>query len=213
MIAIIPVLIGGNSFSHLPRDILCMDIFSLVWTTYVKLFPRLYSSYILQGAEWRQIAITRYSSSSFCIVYVPCTSNAITTPYYFWRWHWWNIDFVLFSDNRYPYVGSYESQEFQIQSWTWGFTISKPYIVGEISYIRHYVPSNYPNDSIMYPVNVTLVCVENPAMMTFVLIPIRGNSFTCILSDSLFIVISGLTGTVTPDYSWQSIPWIQFPSC
>ena len=49
--------------------------------------------------------------------------------------------------------------------------ISKPYMVGKISYIGHYVPSNSPNDSIMYPVNVKIVYVEDAAMMAFVSIP------------------------------------------
>jgi hypothetical protein len=44
----------------------------------------------------------------------------------------------------------------------------------------------------MYPVNVTIVYVEGAAMMAIIPIPIVGNSFTRIPSDSLCMVLSGL---------------------
>ena len=83
MMAIIPILIVGNSFSCILSDSLCIVISGLAWTPCIRLFTRLYSSssYILQGAEWPWFAVTRYSGFSSCVVCLPC--DAITSPYYF----------------------------------------------------------------------------------------------------------------------------------
>ena len=55
--------------------------------------------------------------------------------------------------------------------------------------------SNSPNDSMMRPVNVSIVYVKGAAMMVIIPILIVGNSFSRIPSDSPCIVISGLAWT------------------
>jgi len=47
----------------------------------------------------------------------------------------------------------------------------------------------------MWPTNVAIVCVTGAATMEIIPIPIMGNSFTVIPSDSLCIVISDLAST------------------
>ena len=49
----------------------------------------------------------------------------------------------------------------------------------------------------MYPTNVAIVCVAGMTRMAIIPIPIVGNSFTVMPSDSLFIVISGLLSTAS----------------
>jgi len=71
--------------------------------------------------------------------------------------------------------------------------ISNPYIVGKSP--ASDVLLNSPDDSMMCPTNVAIDCVAGAATMAIIPIPIVGNSFTVIASDSLCIVISGLAST------------------
>jgi len=90
-------------------------------------------------------------------------------------------------------VGSYGGLEFRFQRPTSGFTIANPYVVGKSP--ASDVPSNSPDDSMMCPTNLAIVCVAGAATMAIIAIPIVGNSFTVIPSYSLCIVISGLAST------------------
>jgi len=99
------------------------------------------------------------------------------------------IILVIFSDARHLHVGSYG---FHLQSPTLTFMIPNPHFGGTIATFGLCIPCSSPEDSMMCPTNVTIVCVMGAPRMTIILIQIVGNSFTLIPSSSLCIVMPGL---------------------
>ena len=69
--------------------------------------------------------------------------------------------------------------------------MSKPHLVGKLSTFGLCIPCGSPEDSILCPINVTIVRVAGAATMASIPIQIIDNSFTLIQSDSLCIVMSG----------------------
>jgi len=67
----------------------------------------------------------------------------------------------------------------------------KPHLVGKLSTFELCVPCGSPDDSILCPINVTIVHVAGAATMAIIPIQIIDNSFTLIQSESLCIVMSG----------------------
>jgi len=145
------------------------------------------------------------------VVLIRCSEMTVYTPNPLWAWCVFSVQprhqsmpiaasfcpagdicatiiSLIFSDAPHVRVGSYG---LQLQSPTSTFTIPKPHFVGTISNFRLCVPCNPHDDSMMCPMNVSIVRVEGAATMAIIPIQIVGNCFTLIPSDSLCIVMSG----------------------